>query len=175
MTTLLGLLELADPQQGLKTYAGVAWAVWFEHVQGRILETDPDTAAKLEGVARQPDATVVEGGDEVPWRAFLRNTPVRALAYTHFCNNWWVAVQQQLLLFLRVLGALALPQPGPDLCSAVDIVAQLFAMSYSHAFSSLSCMGMARRKVQAGGPSVTTCCNQHAKQHVCLSAGSTTP
>ena len=23
-----------------------------------------------------------------PWRAFLRNTPVRALAYTHFCNNW---------------------------------------------------------------------------------------
>ena len=25
-----------------------------------------------------------------PWRAFLRNVPVRALAYTHFCNNWWV-------------------------------------------------------------------------------------
>lgn len=23
-----------------------------------------------------------------PWRAFLRNAPVRALAYTHFCNNW---------------------------------------------------------------------------------------
>ena len=62
------------------------------------METDPETAAKFEGVARQPDATVAEGGDEVPWRAFLRNTPVRALAYTHFCNNWWVAVQQHLLL-----------------------------------------------------------------------------
>lgn len=24
----------------------------------------------------------------MPFRAFLRNTPVRALAYTHFCNNW---------------------------------------------------------------------------------------
>ena len=86
------------PPRSEAVHAGVAWAAWFEHVQGRILETDPETAAKLEGVARQPDATVAEGGDEVPWRAFLRNTPVRALAYTHFCNNWWVAVQQQVLL-----------------------------------------------------------------------------
>ena len=25
----------------------------------------------------------------VPWRAFLRCRPVQALAYTHFCNNWF--------------------------------------------------------------------------------------
>ncbi|PNH07310.1 putative anion transporter 4, chloroplastic [Tetrabaena socialis] len=25
----------------------------------------------------------------LPWRAFLRSTPVRALAYTHFANNWF--------------------------------------------------------------------------------------
>lgn len=25
----------------------------------------------------------------MPWRAFLRNGPLRALAYTHFCNNWF--------------------------------------------------------------------------------------
>ena len=36
--------------------------------------------------------------DATPWRAFLRNTPVRALAYTHFCNNWCVP---PLLALLR--------------------------------------------------------------------------
>lgn len=25
----------------------------------------------------------------MPWRAFLRSTPVQALAYTHFANNWF--------------------------------------------------------------------------------------
>lgn len=25
----------------------------------------------------------------IPWRSFLRNTPIQALAYTHFCNNWF--------------------------------------------------------------------------------------
>lgn len=24
-----------------------------------------------------------------PWRAFARNGPLKALAYTHFCNNWF--------------------------------------------------------------------------------------
>ena len=31
---------------------------------------------------------VIDARQPVPWRAFLRNAPLRALAYTHFCNNW---------------------------------------------------------------------------------------
>lgn len=29
----------------------------------------------------------------LPIRGFLRNTPLRALAYTHFCNNWCALLQ----------------------------------------------------------------------------------
>ena len=32
---------------------------------------------------------VISHTQSVPWRAFLRNRPVQALAYTHFCNNWF--------------------------------------------------------------------------------------
>ena len=31
---------------------------------------------------------VINARQPVPWRAFVRNAPLRALAYTHFCNNW---------------------------------------------------------------------------------------
>lgn len=31
---------------------------------------------------------VINARQKVPWRAFVRNAPLRALAYTHFCNNW---------------------------------------------------------------------------------------
>lgn len=30
---------------------------------------------------------VIDARKAVPWRAFLRNPPLRALAYTHFCNS----------------------------------------------------------------------------------------
>jgi ACS family sodium-dependent inorganic phosphate cotransporter len=32
---------------------------------------------------------VIDARQKVPWRAFVRNSPLRALAYTHFCNNWF--------------------------------------------------------------------------------------
>ena len=32
---------------------------------------------------------VISHTQSVPWRAVLRNRPVQALAYTHFCNNWF--------------------------------------------------------------------------------------
>ncbi|KAI7838246.1 hypothetical protein COHA_007991 [Chlorella ohadii] len=32
---------------------------------------------------------VINARQPVPWRAFVRNAPLRALAYTHFCNNWF--------------------------------------------------------------------------------------
>lgn len=62
-----------------------------------IEESDPESFAKLihRGAYQAPGSTVTgaaaaaAASDEaMPWRAFLRNTPVRALAYTHFCNNW---------------------------------------------------------------------------------------
>jgi ACS family sodium-dependent inorganic phosphate cotransporter len=74
---------------------GFLWAVWFEYIQSRIAITDPETAAKLSGVARTSSAAVgsaaaaAEDEEAVPWRGFLRNRPVQALAYTHFCNNWF--------------------------------------------------------------------------------------
>jgi MFS transporter, ACS family, solute carrier family 17 (sodium-dependent inorganic phosphate cotransporter), other len=32
---------------------------------------------------------VISHKQRIPWRSFLRSTPIQALAYTHFCNNWF--------------------------------------------------------------------------------------
>ena len=54
-----------------------------------IKEKDPEIAAQLEG---RPEADRERKGQakqpQVPWRGFLRNRAVQALAYVHFCNNW---------------------------------------------------------------------------------------
>ena len=71
--------------------AGLAWAVWFEHIQTGIAAKEPEVAAKLQGYQQHsgPGAKLDASGQQtVPWRGFLRNRPVQALAYTHFCNNW---------------------------------------------------------------------------------------
>ena len=71
--------------------AGLAWAVWFEHIQIGIAAKEPEVAAKLQGYQQHsgPGAKLDASGQQtVPWRGFLRNRPVQALAYTHFCNNW---------------------------------------------------------------------------------------
>lgn len=67
--------------------AGIGWSLWWEGLVKSIEQEDPDMAGRLvnprgqEGSAQQ----------KVPWRALLRNRPVQALAYVHFCNNWQVA------------------------------------------------------------------------------------
>jgi ACS family sodium-dependent inorganic phosphate cotransporter len=63
--------------------AGLCWSAWWETVVKGIEESDPEAFEKL--TSRVAGAA---GGKAMPWRAFLRNTPMRALAYTHFCNNW---------------------------------------------------------------------------------------
>ena len=71
--------------------AGLAWAVWFEHIQTGIAAKEPEVAAKLQGYQQHsgPAAKLDASGQQtVPWRGFLRSRPVQALAYTHFCNNW---------------------------------------------------------------------------------------
>lgn len=40
----------------------------------------------------QHSKSAVSDDDSVPWRAFIRNRAVQALAFTHFCNNWYVVV-----------------------------------------------------------------------------------
>jgi hypothetical protein len=59
----------------------------------RIAVQEPELAAAL-----VPGQAAGTGGSQaakeaVPWRAFLRNRPLQALAYTHFCNNWWVLME----------------------------------------------------------------------------------
>ena len=71
--------------------AGLAWAVWFESIQASIEAKEPEFAAKLHGYQQQSKSAVqLTAAEEqtVPWRGFLRNRPVQALAYAHFCNNW---------------------------------------------------------------------------------------
>ena len=60
---------------------GLVWSLWWERLMEGVLDTEPEIAEALDGYA---------GGQQqqVPWRAFLRNRPVLALGFTHFCNNW---------------------------------------------------------------------------------------
>ncbi len=60
--------------------------LWFQTVMAGIEVNEPEVAAALLAPAEGDTAGSAAGA--TPWRAFLRNAPVRALAYTHFCNNW---------------------------------------------------------------------------------------
>ncbi|GIL76827.1 hypothetical protein Vretimale_8701 [Volvox reticuliferus] len=90
---------------------GLVWWLWFEQgIMARITSEEPDFANRLVTDSRKLSAAAVasapSGGSAtataaaaaaaaaaepppLPWRAFLRSTPVRALAYTHFANNWF--------------------------------------------------------------------------------------
>ena len=73
---------------------GVAWCWWFDDFitknkigtgtidsEERIVEQAEE---KLEEAAKEEEAS----GGNVPWGKFISSTPIRALAYIHFCNNW---------------------------------------------------------------------------------------
>ncbi|GLC36163.1 hypothetical protein PLESTB_001373700 [Pleodorina starrii] len=79
---------------------GLVWWLWFEQgIMSRITSTEPDFAKRLVTDSRKLSAPSASGATTsavtaadpppLPWRAFLRSTPVRALAYTHFANNWF--------------------------------------------------------------------------------------
>ena len=88
---------------------GLVWCLWFENVLAEVGRTDPDVAALLVGRSAAAKASsagapveeyadshdsgghggVIDADMPIPWRAFLRSTPVQALMYTHFCNNWF--------------------------------------------------------------------------------------
>lgn len=95
---------------------GIGWALWWERLMTDIADSEPALSVALGGQLevimhgndvkaadteeiKDEDATSTSSHDHhggvvpvnfvVPWRAFLRNRPVQALAYTHFCNNWF--------------------------------------------------------------------------------------
>lgn len=82
--------------------AGIVWSLWWEKVLRGIAAQNPDLAVSLDPRRDELTGTAVASkagsaasqapaAKTVPWRGFIRNQPLQALAYTHFCNNWWVA------------------------------------------------------------------------------------
>ena len=68
--------------------AGLLWSTWWESVVSAMAEEDPESHHLLTETAASREAAAALPEQAMPWRAFLRNGPMRALAYTHFCNNW---------------------------------------------------------------------------------------
>ena len=68
--------------------AGLLWSLWWERLMAGVRLKEPEVADKLESRREIPGDTTASRDTPVPWRAFLRSTPVRSLAYVHFCNNW---------------------------------------------------------------------------------------
>lgn len=63
---------------------GLGWTWWWERLMAGIAVREPEAMTLL-----SEDRSGGGGAAAaVPWRAFLRNRPVQALACTHFCNNW---------------------------------------------------------------------------------------
>jgi ACS family sodium-dependent inorganic phosphate cotransporter len=88
---------------------GLVWCVWFERLMAELREADPEVAARLVGNGVAKGETTAKGEaaalataaadphaaaphhslPHIPYRAFLRSRSVQALAYAHFCNNWF--------------------------------------------------------------------------------------
>lgn len=66
---------------------GVLGLVWVAVFQALLGTDSPEWAAMRSALRSEEAATGV--ASTVPYRAFLRNPPTRALMFTHFCNNWF--------------------------------------------------------------------------------------
>jgi MFS transporter, ACS family, solute carrier family 17 (sodium-dependent inorganic phosphate cotransporter), other len=72
---------------------GLGWCVWWEGLMDSLV--DDEVMKKLMATKYCESSSTSSGTDitpkalPLPWRAFLRNGPVRALSFTHFCNNWF--------------------------------------------------------------------------------------
>ncbi len=93
---------------------GAVWCLWFEGLVAELQRSDPDVVAMMTGKqttkgsrqrakeAASAAAAAAESGNSggghhaalidadlpIPWRAFLRSSPVRGLMFTHFCSGW---------------------------------------------------------------------------------------
>lgn len=77
--------------------AGLVWVAWFERLLAQIEEADPEIITDLDnppkvtvrGRVGEPRPSTADDPGAIPYRAFVRNKPVQALMFTHFCNNWF--------------------------------------------------------------------------------------
>lgn len=65
---------------------GMFWVFWFEDILKSIEDSDPELYSKMCPSPAVGDSGVQEG---LPWRAIIRHQPVQALAFAHFCTNWF--------------------------------------------------------------------------------------
>ena len=63
---------------------GLAWNVWW---QGIMKDERVRQLMEDDGAPKEAEENI--DNDELPWRAFVRNTPVRALCLVHFVHNWF--------------------------------------------------------------------------------------
>lgn len=67
---------------------GILWVVFFQSTLKEVEKTDPEFIAAL--TSKSIPGMEKESDEKLPWRAILRCQPLRALMFTHFCNNWYV-------------------------------------------------------------------------------------
>ena len=86
-------------------------------------EEDPEAHRLLTETAADREAaraaSRAEPEQAMPWRAFLRNGPMRALAYTHFCNNWCASGSAAFPAFVHSLFKAMQQQQMADVESSV--------------------------------------------------------
>lgn len=63
---------------------GLGWNVWWQSIMN---DTRVKRLVAVEQVSSESDENI--RGGELPWRAFVRNTPVRSLCLVHFVHNWF--------------------------------------------------------------------------------------
>jgi len=89
---------------------GALWLFWFENLMRDIEQRDPELYRQLLPAASTASASAASSAAAeehvdyghgshghgalpvqpgIPYRAFLRSRPVRALAFTHFAHNWF--------------------------------------------------------------------------------------
>jgi ACS family sodium-dependent inorganic phosphate cotransporter len=64
-------------------FGGLLWNVWWQSI------TKDKRVERLVAVEDSSESDENIGGGELPWRAFVRNTPVRSLCLVHFVHNWF--------------------------------------------------------------------------------------
>jgi len=75
---------------------GFVWCVWFDNVNPsdivQISDGEGTSQSSGERQSESGDEVVAndEDDDKIPWVKFVQHGPLRALTYTHFCNNWAV-------------------------------------------------------------------------------------
>lgn len=113
---------------------GIVWCYWFNAVVPTNIEAEAEKprerALAAEGNGSDAGDPAAEGDQGIPWGTFVRHTPLRALTYIHFCNNWaiytilsWLPTFYKDSLKVDLQGAAHLALLPPIAGIAVSLVA----------------------------------------------------